>query len=65
MGALTVSTETNLSALHAEPRFAIAERTSFKILLAVSVCHLLNDTVRLTTPMQFTARDPHLSLRTC
>ena len=50
MGALTLSTETNLSALHAEPRLAIAERTSFKILLAVSVCHLLNDTVQSLLP---------------
>lgn len=50
MGALTVSTETNLSALHAEPRLGIAERASFKILLAVSVCHLLNDTVQSLLP---------------
>lgn len=45
-----MSTETNLSALHAEPRLGIAERASFKILLAVSVCHLLNDTVQSLLP---------------
>jgi MFS transporter, FSR family, fosmidomycin resistance protein len=50
LGALTVSTETNLSALHAEPRLGLAERASFKILLAVSVCHLLNDTVQSLLP---------------
>ena len=45
-----MSTETNLSALHAEPRLRAAERSAFKILLAVSVCHLLNDTVQSLLP---------------
>jgi MFS transporter, FSR family, fosmidomycin resistance protein len=50
LGALTVSTETNLYALRAEPRLGNAERTSFKILVAVSVCHLLNDTLQSLLP---------------
>lgn len=45
-----MSTETNISALHAEPRLRAAERSAFKILLAVSVCHLLNDTVQSLLP---------------
>src|SRR6202011_423003 len=43
--AINMSTETNISALHAE-RLGTAERSTFKILLAVSICHLLNDTVQ-------------------
>jgi FSR family fosmidomycin resistance protein-like MFS transporter len=44
-----VSTETNISVLRAE-RLDAAERSTFKILLAVSVCHLLNDTVQSLLP---------------
>src|SRR5262252_2222257 len=44
-----MSTETNISALHAE-RLGPAERSAFKILLAVSICHLLNDTVQSLLP---------------
>ena len=47
-----MSTETNISALHAE-RLASAERSTFKILLAVSICHLLNDTVQSLLPALF------------
>jgi len=45
-----MSTEANVSALQAESRLATAERSAFKILLAVSVCHLLNDTVQSLLP---------------
>jgi MFS transporter, FSR family, fosmidomycin resistance protein len=45
-----VSTETNISALGVEPRLSTAERSAFKILIAVSVCHLLNDTVQSLLP---------------
>jgi FSR family fosmidomycin resistance protein-like MFS transporter len=44
-----MSTETNISVLQAE-RLGTAERSVFKILLAVSVCHLLNDTVQSLLP---------------
>jgi FSR family fosmidomycin resistance protein-like MFS transporter len=44
-----VSTETNISVLRAE-RLDAAKRSTFKILLAVSVCHLLNDTVQSLLP---------------
>ena len=44
-----MSTETNISVLRAE-RIGAAERSTFKILLAVSVCHLLNDTVQSLLP---------------
>ena len=44
-----MSTETNISVLRAE-RLDAAERSTFKILLAVSVCHLLNDTVQSLLP---------------
>jgi hypothetical protein len=47
--AMNKSTETNISALHAE-RLGTAERSTFKILLAVSICHLLNDTVQSLLP---------------
>jgi MFS transporter, FSR family, fosmidomycin resistance protein len=47
-----MSTETNVSMLHAE-RHSIAERSAFKILVAVSVCHLLNDTVQSLLPALF------------
>src|ERR1700688_244861 len=45
-----MSTETNISALPAEPRIGTAERSTFKVLLAVSICHLLNDTVQSLLP---------------
>jgi FSR family fosmidomycin resistance protein-like MFS transporter len=45
-----MSTETNISSLHAEPRTGTAERSTFKVLLAVSICHLLNDTVQSLLP---------------
>src|SRR5262249_60601735 len=38
------------SALGVEPHIKVAERSAFKILLAVSVCHLLNDTVQSLLP---------------
>jgi FSR family fosmidomycin resistance protein-like MFS transporter len=46
---MNMSTESNTSALHAE-RLGTAERSTFKILLAVSICHLLNDTVQSLLP---------------
>src|ERR1700688_3830819 len=45
-----MSTETNISALPAEPLTGTAERSTFKVLLAVSICHLLNDTVQSLLP---------------
>src|SRR5262245_34238200 len=45
-----MSTETNLTALRAESHITAAERSAFKILLAISVCHLLNDTVQSLLP---------------
>ena len=45
-----MSTEANIPALHAEPCLGTARRSAFKILLAVSVCHLLNDTVQSLLP---------------
>src|SRR5258707_11715106 len=45
-----MSTETNISALHTEPFAGTAERSTFKVLLAVSICHLLNDTVQSLLP---------------
>jgi MFS transporter, FSR family, fosmidomycin resistance protein len=45
-----MSTETKLSALRAEPHIKAAERSAFKILLAVSLCHLLNDTIQSLLP---------------
>jgi MFS transporter, FSR family, fosmidomycin resistance protein len=45
-----MSTETNISAFHAKARLGIAQRSAFKILFAVSVCHLLNDTVQSLLP---------------
>src|SRR5258708_21759072 len=41
-----MSTETNISGLHREARSGTDERSTFKVLLAVSICHLLNDTVQ-------------------
>jgi MFS transporter, FSR family, fosmidomycin resistance protein len=48
--AIIMSTETNISALHTGPHLDTVERSAFKILLAVSVCHLLNDTVQSLLP---------------
>jgi FSR family fosmidomycin resistance protein-like MFS transporter len=45
-----VSTDTNISTLRLESRLATAERSAFKILIAISVCHLLNDTVQSLLP---------------
>jgi len=45
-----MSTETNLVTLRAESRITAAERSAFKILIAISVCHLLNDTVQSLLP---------------
>src|SRR5258708_20605168 len=45
-----MSTETNISALHTEPFTGTGERSTFKVLLAVSICHLLNDTVQSLLP---------------
>ena len=45
-----MSTETNVGAVRAEPRISAGERSAFKILLAISVCHLLNDTVQSLLP---------------
>jgi len=44
-----MSTETNISGLHAE-RLGSDDRSTLKILLAVSICHLLNDTVQSLLP---------------
>jgi hypothetical protein len=41
-----VSSDTKISAFNTEARLGAAERSAFKILLAVSICHLLNDTVQ-------------------
>src|SRR6201990_768414 len=45
-----MSTETNVSALHTEQFTGTAESSTFKVLLAVSICHLLNDTVQSLLP---------------
>jgi FSR family fosmidomycin resistance protein-like MFS transporter len=45
-----MSTETKISTLHTEPRLDAVERSAFKILLTVSICHLLNDTVQSLLP---------------
>src|SRR5258707_13609006 len=45
-----MSTETNISALHTEPFAGTAERSTFKVLLAVTICHHLNDTVQSLLP---------------
>jgi MFS transporter, FSR family, fosmidomycin resistance protein len=47
--AIDMSTETKISPLHAE-RLVTAERSTLKILFAVSICHLLNDTVQSLLP---------------
>lgn len=45
-----MSGETKLTALHAEARALAPEKTVFKVLLAISVCHLLNDSVQSLLP---------------
>jgi FSR family fosmidomycin resistance protein-like MFS transporter len=45
-----MSTETNLTALRVDPHPAAADKAVFKILLAISFCHLLNDTVQSLLP---------------
>src|SRR6266436_619562 len=45
-----MSSETNLTALRAGPRIAAGDKTAVKILLAISFCHLLNDTVQSLLP---------------
>src|SRR6201998_4570838 len=45
-----MSTETTISALHTEQFTGTAKRSTFKVLLAVSICHLLNDTVQSLSP---------------
>jgi len=45
-----MSSETNLTALRTEPRIAAGDKTAVKILLAISFCHLLNDTVQSLLP---------------
>src|SRR5260370_15964419 len=41
-----MSTDANLTALQADARTDTTDKTVFKILLAISFCHLLNDTVQ-------------------
>src|SRR5437867_6986026 len=45
-----MSTDANLTALQADARTDTSEKTVFKILLAISFCHLLNDTVQSLIP---------------
>jgi MFS transporter, FSR family, fosmidomycin resistance protein len=45
-----MSTETKLTALTSAPRAESGERTAFKVLLAISFCHLLNDAVQSLLP---------------
>ncbi len=45
-----MSTETKIGSLHATARSGAAEKTVFKVLLAISFCHLLNDTVQSLLP---------------
>jgi MFS transporter, FSR family, fosmidomycin resistance protein len=45
-----MSTETKIGSLHAGARSDAAEKTVFKVLLAISFCHLLNDTVQSLLP---------------
>src|SRR5712692_2684325 len=45
-----MSTETKIGSLHATARSDAAEKTVFKVLLAISFCHLLNDTVQSLLP---------------
>src|SRR2546427_5808982 len=45
-----MSTDTNLTALQADARTDTTDKAVFKILLAISFCHLLNDTVQSLIP---------------
>jgi MFS transporter, FSR family, fosmidomycin resistance protein len=45
-----MSTQTNSTLVQAEISPAAAEKTAFKILLAITFCHLLNDTVQSLLP---------------
>lgn len=45
-----MSSETNLTAIQADARTEAGEKTVFRILLAISFCHLLNDTVQSLIP---------------
>jgi MFS transporter, FSR family, fosmidomycin resistance protein len=45
-----MSTETKVGALHAGAPISAGEKTVFKVLLAISFCHLLNDTVQSLLP---------------
>jgi len=45
-----MSTETKVGALHAGAQPSAGEKTVFKVLLAISFCHLLNDTVQSLLP---------------
>jgi hypothetical protein len=42
-----MTSETNLGALQEQARASAAAKTVFPILLSISVCHLLNDTLNL------------------
>jgi FSR family fosmidomycin resistance protein-like MFS transporter len=45
-----MSSETKVTALHTGPRTLAPEKTVFKVLLAISFCHLLNDSVQSLLP---------------
>src|SRR5207248_1909905 len=45
-----MSSEANLTALQADTGSSAREKTIFKVLLAISFCHLLNDTVQSLLP---------------
>jgi FSR family fosmidomycin resistance protein-like MFS transporter len=45
-----MASETNVTAIRAEAQTEAAEKTVFKILLAISFCHLLNDAVQSLLP---------------
>ncbi len=45
-----MSSQTNSTLVHTEIAPAAAEKTAFKILLAITFCHLLNDTVQSLLP---------------
>jgi FSR family fosmidomycin resistance protein-like MFS transporter len=45
-----MSSETKIGSLHAGARTGAGEKTVFKVLLAISFCHLLNDTVQSLLP---------------
>jgi MFS transporter, FSR family, fosmidomycin resistance protein len=47
---LSLSSETKISALESRTASEASDRTIFKVLLAISFCHLLNDTVQSLLP---------------